>query len=136
MHFQCSVTLNVSTLICTVRKRSLGQGDVFTHVSQSVILFTGWEVCIPHRILRDTVNERAVHILLEYILAAMCIRTSREGSVFSRVCVHNESPFPGHLCGQISEQKDEKYLSRLSNSGQTLPKVYNSDTVSIARQMD
>ena len=73
--------------IFTVRKRSLGQGNVFTPVYHSVHIGGlhpgGRGFCIPvglhpggcaepapppDRILRDTVNERAVCILLECIL--------------------------------------------------------------------
>ena len=63
--------------IFTVRKRSLGQGNVFTSVCYSVrggslhpegALHPGGVGQTPHKILQDTVNERAVHILLECIL--------------------------------------------------------------------
>ena len=73
----------------TARKRSLGQGNVFTPVCRSVHgegsafrgslhpggLHPGGGVCIgggqiPPRILRDTANEWAVRILQEYILVS------------------------------------------------------------------
>ena len=63
-----------STLV-TARKRSLGQGNVFTPVCHSV---HGGGVCIQrglglgrppsHGILWDTINKRVVRILLECIL--------------------------------------------------------------------
>ena len=85
----------------TARKRSLGQGNVFTPVCHSVhrggvyiggsciregVCIGEW-ICIqeglhsggvcmqgvgrpPYWMLRDTVNERAVHILLECILVS------------------------------------------------------------------
>ena len=57
-------------------KRSLGQGNVFISVCHSVHkgvciqggLHRGWATPPPNWILRDTVNERAVRILLECIL--------------------------------------------------------------------
>ena len=94
----CKSTLKLNRLlIVTARKRSLGQGNVFTQVcvsfcSQGVgfpACITGHMtigvriqgvsasrdgVCIrgladpPTQILRDTVNERAVRILLECVL--------------------------------------------------------------------
>ena len=74
--------------IFTARKPSLGQGNIFTPVCHSVQgggVCMHWEsvpreVCTreggsasrggqtPHWILRDTVNERALRILLECIL--------------------------------------------------------------------
>ena len=40
----------------------------------------------PHWILRDKVNERAVRILLEYILVTACKRSLGQGNIFSSVC--------------------------------------------------
>ena len=53
--------------IITARKRSLGQGNIFRSVCQEFCPQLGgggraWQI------LRDTVNERAIHILLECIL--------------------------------------------------------------------
>ena len=55
--------------IFTVHKRSLGQGNVFTPVYHSVHIEGSASRGVLHpRILRDTVNEWAVCILLECIL--------------------------------------------------------------------
>ena len=62
------------SFILTVRKRSLGQGDVLTPVCHSVHgglhrgRGLGRHLPAPHQIARDTVNEQAVCILLECIL--------------------------------------------------------------------
>ena len=82
--------------LITARKRSLGQGNVFTGVCYSFCLHRGW-VCTkrgsaskgsasggsasggvgwtPHWILPDRVNQRAVHILLKCILVRKRFRT-------------------------------------------------------------
>ena len=80
-------------VVITARKRSLGQGNIFTPVCHSVhrgvvcVVAGGWacvrcwgDVCgwgacvvaggVVRRIRRDTVNERAVCILLECILVS------------------------------------------------------------------
>ena len=82
-------SLNSWNFLVTARKRSLGQGNVLTPVCHSVHKggFASGGICIqgglhpgdlyprglgrppPQQILRDTVNKRAVHILLECILA-------------------------------------------------------------------
>ena len=66
---------NTFLLLVTARKRSLGQGNVFTSVCQEFCPGGRWgeERCTlpwedPSRIPRDTVNKRAVLILLECIL--------------------------------------------------------------------
>ena len=51
--------------IITARKRSLGQGNIFSSVCQEFCPQLGGRAW---QILRDTVNERPVHILLECIL--------------------------------------------------------------------
>ena len=79
----------IDVSVITACKRSLGQGNLFTGVSYSVPsgvciqgiyipgglhlggLHSGGWLQTPspiHGILRDTVNERTVHILLECIL--------------------------------------------------------------------
>ena len=68
-------------ILITAHQRSLGQGNVFTSVCHSVhggsisegVLHWGvggWADPPPHRILRDTVNEWAIRILLECILVS------------------------------------------------------------------
>ena len=81
---------NLLGSVITARKRSLGQGNVFTRMCHSI--HRGEEVCLGrvylkgglppggldpgelgrppeiHEILRDTVNKRAVRILLECFL--------------------------------------------------------------------
>ena len=96
--FGCRVLFCAPFLVFTARKRSLRRLCFYTCLS--VILFTGGGgesasvgvyiqgdlhpegspsrgvgQTLPHRILRDTVNERAVHSLLECILVT-CATTS------------------------------------------------------------
>ena len=65
--------------IITARKRSLGQGNIFTNVCSSVqgegvciqeggLHRGGWADPPPNQILWDTANDRVVRILLECIL--------------------------------------------------------------------
>ena len=52
----------------TARKGSLGQGNIFTSVCHALRPRGGVRQTPPHQILWDMVAERAVRILLEYIL--------------------------------------------------------------------
>ena len=76
------LSLYPSINFVTARKRSLGQGYVFTAVCHSVHRGEGdLSNCPPmqtptpeiHGILRDTINKRAVPILLECILVAVVV---------------------------------------------------------------
>ena len=68
-------------MVITARKRSLGQGNVFTPVCHSVHRWSASrggrsaeevrQILPPHQILRDTVNKWAVRIPLKCILVGL-----------------------------------------------------------------
>ena len=66
----------------------------------------GWAAS-PHWILRDMVNEQAVHILLKCILYCYfhCLYTKLwEGNVFTYVCLYTGGGFPACITGHMTRE--------------------------------
>ena len=93
----------ISVNVITARKRSLGQGNIFTNVCHSFCprgrggsasrgVGLGRPTPNPHRTLQDTVNERAVRILLECILVIVVLGPVLHGEYVEQYC-HNFQKF-------------------------------------------
>ena len=154
--------------IVTARKRSLGQGNIFTPVCQSVhrgacVVGGGaggggvcgcWGVCmvargrawllggVPgcwgaclvaggvHRIRRDTVNERAVRILLECILVFLAftlklpiqtlLSVASTHSVFWRASQFQQNEYTPVWALISCHQLTSKYKAQYTNRAQIL----------------